>query len=153
MAEGGGEYHAGEGEHAGEHAGHHPPVWVLFTPVGVTLLGFLLAVWFYLMRPELPGRIAARGGPVHAFLSNKWYFDEIYHFVFVRGARGLGDLFWKVGDVKIIDGLGPNGIARTVMAGAKRISRVQTGYLYHYAFVMLIGVLGLTLWLVFRAGV
>ena len=153
VAEGGGEYHAGEGEHAGEHAGHHPPVWVLFTPVGVTLLGFLLAVWFYLMRPELPGRIAARGGPVHAFLSNKWYFDEIYHFVFVRGARGLGDLFWKVGDVKIIDGLGPNGIARTVMAGAKRISRVQTGYLYHYAFVMLIGVLGLTLWLVFRAGV
>ncbi|WP_270375788.1 NADH-quinone oxidoreductase subunit L [Marinicauda sp. Alg238-R41] len=140
-------------EHGDGHGGHHPPTWVLFMPLIVTILGFLGAVWFYLMRPELPGRIAARGGPIHAFLSNKWYFDEIYHFVFVRGARGLGDLFWKIGDVRIIDGLGPNGVAGTVMAGARRIARMQTGYLYHYAFIMLIGVLGLTLWLVLRAGV
>ena len=142
-----------EGYGEGDHGGHHPPVWVLFAPVGVTLLGFLLAFFFYIRRPELPGRIAANGGPLHAFLSNKWYVDEIYHFVFVRGARGLGDLFWKIGDVRLIDGLGPNGVAGTVMNGARRIAKLQTGYLYHYAFVMLIGVLGLTLWLVARAGV
>ncbi|MEO1040371.1 MAG: NADH-quinone oxidoreductase subunit L [Pseudomonadota bacterium] len=139
--------------HDEEHGGHKPPVWVLFTPVGVTLLGFLLSWWFYVLNEGLPARIAARGGPIHAFLSNKWYFDEIYDFIFVRGARGLGDLFWKLGDKRLIDGLGPNGFAATALAGARRIARMQSGYLYHYAFVMLIGVLGLALWLVAGAGV
>lgn len=97
-------------------------------------------------------RIAARGGPLHAFLYNKWYFDEIYHFIFVRGAKGLGDLFWKVGDMRIIDGFGPNGVAGSTLAAAKRLAKAQSGYLYHYAFVMLIGVLGLLLWAQFGAG-
>jgi NADH-quinone oxidoreductase subunit L len=97
-------------------------------------------------------RIAARGGPLHSFLYNKWYVDEIYHFVFVRGAKGLGDLFWKIGDVRIIDGFGPNGVAGSTLAAARRIAKAQSGYLYHYAFVMLIGVLGLLLWAQFGAG-
>ncbi len=131
-----------------DHGGHHPPTWVLIAPVAVTLLGFVLAWWFYIAKEGLPARIAARGGPIHAFLYNKWYFDEIYDFVFIKGSRALGDLFWKGGDKRVIDGLGPNGFAATAIAGARRIARLQTGYLYHYAFVMLIGVLGLTLWLV-----
>ncbi|PWE17255.1 NADH-quinone oxidoreductase subunit L [Marinicauda salina] len=143
------EDHAAEGEHGG----HHPPTWVLFTPLGVTVLGFAIAYWFYILNAGLPARIAARGGPLHAFLYNKWYFDEIYDFVFVRGARALGDLFWKIGDKRLIDGLGPDGVARSAFAGAKRIAQVQSGYLYHYAFVMLIGLLALTLWLVAGAGV
>ena len=134
------------------HGGHKPPTWVLFTPVGVTAVGFLLAWWFYIANAGLPARIAARGGPLHAFLSNKWYVDEIYDFIFIRGARGLGDLFWKVGDKRLIDGLGPNGFAATALAGARRIARLQSGYVYHYAFVMLIGVLGLAIWLVAGAG-
>jgi len=137
----------GEGAH-----GHHPPTWVLFSPIAVTVLGFVLAYWFYVVKEGLPAKIAARGGPLHSFLANKWYFDELYDFILVRGARGLGDLFWKVGDRRIIDGFGPDGVAGTVMQAGRRIVRLQSGYLYHYAFVMLIGVLGLAVWLVARAG-
>ncbi len=141
--------HAAEGDHGG---GHHPPVWVLLSPFFATLIGFLGAIWFYLINEGMGARIAARGGPLHSFLYNKWYVDEIYHFVFVRGAKGLGDLFWKIGDVRIIDGFGPNGVAGSTLAAARRLAKAQSGYLYHYAFVMLIGVLGLLLWAQFGAG-
>jgi NADH-quinone oxidoreductase subunit L len=141
----------GEGAE-GEHHGHHPPTWVLFSPFVVTLLGFVLAWYFYMANPELPRRIAANNGPLHRFLSNKWYFDELYNATFVRATRVLGDVFWKFGDQKIIDGLGPNGIAATAMSSARRIAKLQSGYLYHYAFVMLIGVLVLALWLIAGAG-
>ncbi|MFW6300182.1 MAG: NADH-quinone oxidoreductase subunit L, partial [Oceanicaulis sp.] len=96
---------------------------------------------------------ASRGGPLHTFLYNKWFFDEAYDAVFVKGTRALGDLFSKIGDQKIIDGFGPNGVAGTALSGAKRIARMQSGYVYHYAFFMLIGVLGLALWIIARAGV
>ena len=125
---------------------------MLWAPFIVTWLGFGLAWWFYVTKEGLGARIAANGGPVHAFLSNKWYFDEIYNFVFVKGSKALGDLFWKVGDVRIIDGFGPNGFAATAMATARRVAKAQSGFLYHYAFVMLIGVLGFTLWIVAGAG-
>ena len=118
----------------------------------MTWVGFFGAVWFYIVKEGIGARIAARGGPLHSFLYNKWYFDEIYQFVFVRGAKGLGDLFWKIGDVRIIDGLGPDGFAGTTLAAARRLAKAQSGYLYHYAFVMLIGVLGFTLWIVTGAG-
>ncbi len=140
---------AGEGDHGG---GHHPPTWVLLSPFFATLIGFGLAIWFYLINEGMGARIAARGGPLHSFLYNKWYVDEIYHFVFVRGAKALGDLFWKIGDVKIIDGLGPNGVAGTTLAAARRLAKGQSGFLYHYAFVMLIGVLGFTLWIMIGQG-
>lgn len=139
----------GDEEH---HGGHHPPAWVLWAPFIVTWTGFFAAIWFYLVKEGMGARIAARGGPLHSFLSNKWYFDEIYNFVFVRGAKGLGDLFWKIGDVRIIDGWGPNGVAGTTLAFAKRMAKAQSGYLYHYAFVMLIGVVGLLLWAQVSAG-
>ncbi len=135
------------------HGHHHPPIWVLFSPFVATLLGFVCSWFFYVANPALPGRIAAANGPLHRFLSNKWYFDELYDAIFVRPTRWLGDLFWKFGDQKIIDGLGPNGVAATVLASARRIARLQNGYLYHYAFVMLIGVFGLILWLISGAGV
>lgn len=145
-----GDAHAeGEGDHGG---GHHPPTWVLFSPFAATLLGFIVAWLFYVRHEGLPARIAARGGPLHAFLYNKWYFDEAYRFLFVRGSEKLGDLFWKVGDKRIIDGFGPNGFAGAAMNAARRLSKVQSGYLYHYAFIMLIGVVLLTLWVVAGAG-
>ena len=140
---------AAEEEHAEEE--HHVPTWVLWAPFVVTLSGFLLAIWAYGLNEGLGARVAARGGPLHSFLYNKWYVDEIYNFLFVKTARGLGDLFWKVGDQKIIDGLGPNGVASAAHAGGKRIARLQTGYLYHYAFVILLGVAGIATWLLWRA--
>ena len=141
----------GEDAYSDDHSPRHPN-WVLILPVGVSALGFIVAWYFYIANPHLPGRIAAARGPVHRFLLNKWYFDEIYDFVFVRGTRALGDFFWKVGDERIIDGGGPNGIAAAVMAGARRIARMQSGFVYHYAFVMLIGVLLLALILIAGAG-
>ena len=124
-------------------AGQALPTWVVWAPLTVTAIGFALAWWFYVAREGSGARIAARRGPIWSFLYHKWYFDELYHAVFVRGAEVLGDLFWKGGDKRLIDGLGPDGVSALSYATGKATGRLQTGYVYHYAFVMLIGVAGL----------
>jgi NADH-quinone oxidoreductase subunit L len=128
--------------HVLEHA-HHAPDWVKWAPLVVTALGFLGAYYVYVMREGLGAQIAARRGPLWSFLYNKWYFDELYDATFVRGAKFLGDLFWKGGDQKVIDGLGPDGVSAVSYAVGRGAGRLQTGYVYHYAFVMLLGVAGL----------
>jgi NADH-quinone oxidoreductase subunit L len=125
-----------------EHA-HHAPAWVLWAPLVVSAIGFAVAWYVYIAREGMGARIAARRGPVWSFLYNKWFFDELYQATFVRAAKLLGDLFWKVGDQKIIDGLGPDGVSAVSYALGRRTGRLQTGFLYHYAFVMLLGVAGL----------
>lgn len=125
-----------------EHA-HHAPAWVLWAPLVVSAIGFAVAWYVYIAREGMGARIAARRGPVWSFLYNKWFFDELYQATFVRAAKLLGDLFWKVGDQKIIDGLGPDGVSGVSYALGRRTGRLQTGFLYHYAFVMLLGVAGL----------
>ena len=100
--------------------------------------GLVFAIIFYLLAPSVPRRMARNGGPMHSFLSHKWYFDEIYNFVFVKGTAALGDLFWKVGDKKIIDGLGPDGVTGVAKAGAGGLSKLHTGYIFHYALVILV---------------
>ncbi|HRE43286.1 MAG TPA: NADH-quinone oxidoreductase subunit L [Terricaulis sp.] len=119
-----------------EHGHHDFPEWVLWAPLIVTITGFLFAVIFYLWKPSAPKAMAK--GPVWAFLYNKWYVDEIYDFIFVKGARALGDLFWKVGDRKLIDGLGPDGVAASSRFVARQARKLQTGFVYHYSFLMLI---------------
>jgi NADH-quinone oxidoreductase subunit L len=101
---------------------------------------------FYVLRPGLPDALAARFRGLYLFLYNKWYFDELYDRLFVRTAHALGRELWQTGDGAVIDGLGPDGIAATTVAVARRASRLQTGYVYHYAFVMLVGVVGLITW-------
>ena len=121
------------------HEAHHDfPAWVIWAPLAVTATGFVLAIFFYLLNQGLGARIAAAGGPLHAFLYNKWFFDEIYDAIFVKGARALGDLFWKVGDQKLIDGLGPDGLTSASRALSRQLRRLQTGYVYHYSFLMLV---------------
>jgi NADH-quinone oxidoreductase subunit L len=100
--------------------------------------GLAAALYFYLFNEGLGQKIADRKGLLHGFLQNKWYFDELYEIVFVKGARAIGDLFWKVGDQKIIDGFGPNGIAALLNFGSRLAVRIQSGFVYHYAFLMLI---------------
>jgi NADH-quinone oxidoreductase subunit L len=117
------------------------PAWVAWAPLSVTAIGFVGAWWVYIRREGLGARLAR--GPVWAFLYNKWYFDEIYDATLVRGAKFLGDLFWKGGDQRLIDGLGPDGVSSLSYAVGQATGRLQTGYVYHYAFVMLIGVAGL----------
>jgi NADH-quinone oxidoreductase subunit L len=119
---------------------HHAPLWVKLAPVAMGLSGIGLAYVLYMLRPEIPGVLAARFQGVHRFLLNKWYFDELYDRLFVRPALALGDALWKGGDVGVIDRLGPDGIAATARAAAARVVRLQTGLVYHYAFAMLIGI-------------
>jgi NADH-quinone oxidoreductase subunit L len=121
------------------HAMHEVPLLVKLAPTLAMATGLGFAWLFYVERPDLPGRVVAAVRPLHTFLYNKWYFDELYDFVFVRPALALGRIFWQGGDVGIIDRFGPDGIARTALAGGVRTVRLQTGYLYHYAFAMLIG--------------
>lgn len=113
------------------------PQWVTWAPLEVTVAGFALAVLVYGFSSTMGRRIAEAGGPIWAFLYHKWYFDEIYDFVFVKGARALGDLFWKVGDQKIIDGLGPDGFTAASRFASRQLRKLQTGYVYHYSFLML----------------
>jgi NADH-quinone oxidoreductase subunit L len=119
------------------------PKLIEWAPLIVTVIGFVSAWWVYIRHEGMGARIAARKGPIWSFLYNKWYFDEFYDATFVRLTRWLGDVFWKDGDEKIIDGLGPNGVSALSYAVGRRTGRLQTGYVYHYAFVMLVGVVAL----------
>ena len=119
------------------------PMWVGLMPLAAAIAGLLIAAYVYLVKEGLGARLFAKAGPTYMFLYNKWYFDELYAFVFVRGAKALGDLFWKGGDKTIIDGFGPNGVSAIAALAGRRLGRAQTGYVYHYAFVMLLGVAGL----------
>ena len=134
------------------HDSHSVPTWVKWSPLVLTLLGTFAAFWIYVVKEGMARRMADRGGVVHAFLYNKWYFDELYDFVFVKGARALGDLFWKVGDVTIIDGGGPNGMAWLSRKFAGGLSRFQSGYVYFYAFVMLLGLAGFLAFAIYTWG-
>ncbi|MGC5779608.1 NADH-quinone oxidoreductase subunit L [Methylobacterium sp. NFXW15] len=125
---------------------HHVPALVSYAPFIMLVLGFVIAFWMYIRRPELPGALAAQQPSLYRFLLNKWYVDEIYDAIFVRPAKKFGLFLWKEGDGRIIDGFGPNGVAARVVDVTRGVVRLQTGYVYHYAFVMLIGVAGLISW-------
>lgn len=134
------------------HESHYVPVWVKWSPLILTLIGSFAAFWLYVVKEGMARRMADRGGIVHGFLYNKWYFDELYDVVFVKGARAVGDLFWKVGDVKIIDGGGPNGMAWLSRKFAGGLARFQSGYVYFYAFVMLLGLAGFLAFAIYTWG-
>lgn len=125
---------------------HHVPLWVKLAPLVVGIGGIAVAYLLYVARTDIPGALAARFQGVYRFLLNKWYFDELYDFLFVRPSFKLGRGLWKGGDGAIIDGLGPDGVSAAVRDFARRTSALQTGYVYHYAFAMLIGVVVLITW-------
>ncbi|MEM8799060.1 MAG: NADH-quinone oxidoreductase subunit L [Pseudomonadota bacterium] len=120
-----------------------------WAPTGMMVLGFLIAVWMYLVDKGSPTRLANRFSGLYRFLLNKWYFDELYEFLIVRPSQALGRFFWRSGDGRLIDGLGPDGISSQVKSLAARARRLQSGLLYHYAFIMLIGLAlgGAAIWL------
>lgn len=136
-----------QGENVLEHA-HHVPLWVVLLPLIVCVVGIAGAYYAYVKNTALPGKIAALFPRSYQFLVHKWYFDELYDFLFVRGAKALGRHFWKFWDTRVIDGLGPNGAAWLAAQLAVLNSRLQTGYLYHYAFAMLLGVVAMLSWVV-----
>ncbi len=129
------------------HAIHEVPLWVKLSPFVAMILGFLVAYQFYIRDPEAPKVLASRHRGLYQFLLNKWYFDELYDFLFVNPAKRLGYFLWKRGDGWFIDGFGPDGVSARVIDATNRVVKLQTGYLYHYAFVMLIGVAALVTWM------
>jgi len=128
---------------------HHVPEWVKLSPFIAMVLGFALAFLFYIRDTSLPQKLAAMNWPLYQFLLNKWYFDELYDLVFVRPAMWLGRFLWKKGDGFVIDGMGPDGVSARVIDVTRGVVRLQTGYVYHYAFAMLIGVAALVSWFTF----
>ncbi|WP_026380115.1 NADH-quinone oxidoreductase subunit L [Afifella pfennigii] len=128
---------------------HHVPAWVKASPIIAMALGFLVSLFFYVLRPETPKALAQRMGSLYRFLLNKWYFDELFDAMFVRPAFALGRFLWRRGDEGTIDRLGPDGISARVVDITGRVVKLQSGYLYHYAFVMLIGVAVLVTWMMF----
>jgi NADH-quinone oxidoreductase subunit L len=131
---------------------HHVPYGIAMLPTVMMALGFLISWHFYIRKPALPAELARQHEPLYKFLLNKWYFDELYDFIFVRPTLWLGRLLWKQGDGRIIDGLGPDGVSARVLDVTRNVVRLQTGYLYHYAFAMLIGVAALITWFIVRTG-
>jgi NADH-quinone oxidoreductase subunit L len=131
---------------------HHVPYWIAMLPTLMMALGFVVAWRFYIQKPALPVELARQQEPLYKFLLNKWYFDEIYDYLLVRPTLWLGRLLWKRGDGWLIDGFGPDGVSAWVLSITRDVVRLQTGYLYHYAFAMLIGVAAFITWFMFRGG-
>lgn len=131
---------------------HNVPLWVKLSPIVMMATGFALAWAFYIQKPDRPTRLAKRFPHIYDFLLNKWYFDELYDRIFVRPAMALGRFFWKKGDGWLIDGFGPDGVSALTLKVADKATKIQTGFVYHYAFAMLIGVAALVTWYLFAGG-
>ena len=131
---------------------HHSPAWVKASPFVAMLIGLITAWVFYIRDPSIPRRLAAQQPILYRFLLNKWYFDEIYDVIFVNPARKLGSFLWKKGDGNVIDGT-INGVAMGFIPMLTRLAaRAQSGYLFHYAFAMVIGIALLITWMTLMGG-
>ena len=134
------------------HEAHAIPTWAKLSPFIAMLIGFALAWKFYIASPELPAKLAAQQRPLYLFLLNKWYFDELYDVIFVRPAKWLGAFLWKRGDGNVIDG-SINGIAMGLIPMLTRLAgRAQSGYIFHYAFAMVLGIVALVTWMTLSGG-
>jgi len=128
------------------------PLWIGSIPTVMMAIGFVIAWQFYIRRPDIPVELARQHDVLYRFLLNKWYFDEIYDAILLRPTIWLGRLLWKGGDGWLIDGFGPDGVSARVLDVTRNVVRLQTGYLYHYAFAMLIGAAAFITWFMFAAG-
>tara|TARA_B100001057_G_scaffold459803_1_gene510292 strand:- start:5781 stop:7694 length:1914 start_codon:yes stop_codon:yes gene_type:complete len=128
----------------------HPPFWFLIlTPVLVTL-SIPIAYYLFVKNKNFPKQIVNANKPLYEFLVNKWYFDELYEIIFIRSSKKLGTILWKLFDIKIIDGFGPDGIAKIIKKSSHKANKFQSGYIYQYAFVMLVGFSALLTFLIVR---
>ena len=132
---------------------HHVPLHIALAPTVLMAVGFVIAWQFYIRRPDIPVELARQHDVLYRFLLNKWYFDELYDLIFVRPAKWLGRTLWKRGDGWLIDGFGPDGVSARVLDVTRNVVRLQTGYLYHYAFAMLIGAAAFITYFMFAGGV
>jgi NADH-quinone oxidoreductase subunit L len=129
---------------------HGVPVWVKYSATAAMLTGLLVALWAYVWDKSIPGRFTATFRGLYAFLLNKWYFDELYDILFVKPAFAIGRFLWKRGDQGTIDRFGPDGVSKLIVGGGVLTRRLQSGYVYTYALVMLLGLAGAATWAVTR---
>jgi len=139
-----------QGEHDVIHAAHNVPSWVPLSPLVVALSGIFLAYMSYMFFTGIPALVARALKPIHALFYNKWYVDELYEALFVKPSLQLGQFFYRAGDQAVINGLGPDGLTALSRAGAGALSRMQSGYMYHYALMMIVSVVGLVGWLLLK---
>ncbi len=134
------------------HEAHYVPTWVKLSPFVAMVIGLVVALWFYIWTPSMPARVAAANRPLYLFLLNKWYFDEIYDFLFVKPAQALGRFLWKRGDGVVIDGF-LNGVAMGIVPFFTRLAgKAQSGYIFTYAFAMVLGIVALITWMTLSGG-
>ena len=132
---------------------HYVPLWVKYLPIFLAILGILCAYLFYILNPNLPKILSKKLSPIYNLFYNKWYFDELYDYFFVKSFIKFGNFFWKKGDEGTIDRFGPNGISNLVKNISSKSIIIQSGYIYHYAFAMLIGLVVLITWLLLDYGI
>ena len=132
---------------------HYVPLWVKYLPIFLAILGILCAYLFYVLNPNLPKILSKKFYPIYNLFFNKWYFDEFYDYLFVKSFIKFGNYFWKKGDEGTIDRFGPNGISKLVKNISSKSIIIQSGYIYHYAFAMLIGLVVLITWLLLDYGI
>ena len=132
---------------------HYVPLWVKYLPIFLAILGILCAYLFYVLNPNLPKILSKKFSPIYNLFYNKWYFDELYDYLFVKSFIKFGNYFWKKGDEGTIDRFGPNGISNLVKNISSKSIIIQSGYIYHYAFAMLIGLVVLITWLLMDYGI
>ena len=132
---------------------HYVPLWVKYLPIFLAILGILCAYLFYVLNPNLPKILSKKFSPIYNLFFNKWYFDELYDYLFVKSFIKFGNFFWKKGDEGTIDRFGPNGISNLVKNISSKSIIIQSGYIYHYAFAMLIGLVVLITWLLMDYGI
>jgi NADH-quinone oxidoreductase subunit L len=134
------------------HDAHYVANWVKASPFFAMLFGFIMAMWFYIWSPENPAKLAKQQNAIYKFFLNKWYFDELYEIIFVRPSKWLGNFLWKKGDGTFIDG-GINGLAMGIIPLlTRKYQGMQSGYLFHYAFTMVIGVAVIVTWFALTGG-
>ena len=132
---------------------HYVPLWVKYLPIFLAILGIICAYLFYVLNPNLPKILSKKFSPIYNLFFNKWYFDELYDYLFVKSFIKFGNYFWKKGDEGTIDRFGPNGISKLVKNISSKSIIIQSGYIYHYAFAMLIGLVVLITWLLLDYGI
>ena len=132
---------------------HYVPLWVKYLPIFLAILGILCAYLFYILNPNLPKILSKKFSSIYNLFYNKWYFDELYDYLFVKSFIKFGNFFWKKGDEGTIDRFGPNGISKLVKNISSKSIIIQSGYIYHYAFAMLIGLVVLITWLLMDYGI
>ena len=132
------------------HDAHYVANWVKASPFFAMLFGFIMAMWFYIWAPENPAKLAKQQHAVYLFFLNQWYFDELYETIFIKPSKKLGLFLWKFCDGKIIDGFGPDGISSFIKKCSIKANKFQSGFIYQYAFVMLLGFSALLTFLIVK---